>query len=121
MFAHQSSGVSPGDGIMTGDEHEQVDGTAFADERRRERAGRLRDDDQVGAVADRVDDGVRVLRQPCRVVVAGEVRRDGVVASFAQRVLDEVPVPADVAGAVDQHIRRHVLTPKPCIASGSSL
>ena len=86
------------------------DGNALADERRRERAGRLRDDDQVGAVADRLDDSVRVLRQSGRVVVAGQVRRDGVVASFTQGGLDEVPVPADIAGAVDQHIGRHVLT-----------
>ncbi len=45
---------------------------------------RLRDDDQVAPVADRVHHGVRVLREAGRVVVAWKIRTNGVVASFTQ-------------------------------------
>jgi hypothetical protein len=56
-----------------GQEHEQFDRYALADERRHEASQRLRDDDQLTAVADRLQDGVRVVPQPRRVVLAGKV------------------------------------------------
>jgi hypothetical protein len=92
------------------DQHEKVDGDANADERRREPAGRLGDDDQVGSTVDGMDHGIRVLGESRRIVVARKIRGDDVVASSAQLGLDEVPVPPDVAGAVDQDVRRHAHT-----------
>ncbi len=51
---------------------------------RREATERLSDYDQLRSVADRLEQGFRVFREPGRIVVAGKVGRDGVVASFPQ-------------------------------------
>ena len=75
-------------------------------------ANRLGDHDQIGPVADRLDHGVRVLGQAGRVVLTRKVRRHDVVTSCAQFGLDQVPVPADVAGAVDQDERGHRQPPR---------
>jgi hypothetical protein len=74
-------------------EDEQLCWEARAHERRREAAERMPDDNKVAAVTDRPDDGVRVLRPTCRLVLAREVDCDGIVSALAQRGRDEVPVP----------------------------
>jgi hypothetical protein len=51
------------------------------------------DDNKVAAVTDRPDDGVRVLRPTCRLVLARKVDRDRIVSALTQRGRDEVPVP----------------------------
>jgi hypothetical protein len=62
------------------------------------------------SVTDRLDHGVRVLGEPGSVVVAGEIRRHGVVASLAERGLNEVPIqPTSPA----PWIRTNVLIPRP--------
>jgi hypothetical protein len=50
-------------GDEAGYEHEQLDRHAFAHDRCDEAPGRLRDDDELRAVADRVNDSVRVVAQ----------------------------------------------------------
>ena len=70
-------------GDKAGDEDEELDGDACADERRREGAGRLRNDGQLAAVADSLGDRVGVVPKACRIVVAGEIGRDHVVAALA--------------------------------------
>ena len=50
-------------------------------------------DHDVAAVADRVDDRVRVFPPAGRLFVAREVDRDRVVPTLAQLGGDEVPVP----------------------------
>ena len=69
-------------------------------------------DDRVVSIADRIDDRRRVLRQTGLVVSDRQVRRDSVVATESQLGLDEVPVPADVAGTMDECKGRH-LNPTP--------
>jgi hypothetical protein len=41
------------------------------------------DDNKVAVVTDRPDDGVRVLRPTCRLVLAREVDRDRIVSALA--------------------------------------
>ena len=60
----------------------------------------MRDDNKVAAVTDRPDDGVRVLRPTCRLVLAREVDRDRIGSALAQRGGDEVPVPGASAAAM---------------------
>jgi hypothetical protein len=88
-------------------ENEELDGRPVTDERRREGAERLRDHDELAPVADRLEHGVRVLGQPCCVVLAGQIRRHDVVAHVPELSLHEMPVPADVSGAVDQREGGH--------------
>src|SRR5215472_6064562 len=57
--------------------------------------------------ADRLDCDVGVLGQPGRVVVAGQVGREGVMAALPQLPLDQVPVPSDIPAAVNQHEGGH--------------
>jgi hypothetical protein len=64
------------------------------------------DDNKVAAVTDRPDDGVRVLRSTCRLVLAREVDCDRIVSTLAQRGRDEVPVPGASAAAMDERERR---------------
>jgi hypothetical protein len=52
-----------------------------------------------------------VLGQPGRIVVAGQVGRDGVVAALPQLPLDQMPVPPDVAAAVNQRKGGHSRSP----------
>jgi hypothetical protein len=68
-------------------------------ERGGEAAQRLRDDDQTGPIACH---GVGVLGQAGRVVVKGKIRSYRVMASLAQFGRHQMPVPADIAGAVDE-------------------
>ena len=97
----------PRTGDHGSDQDQQVRGGAIANEGGRERTERLGDHDQIRPVADRPDHGVRVLGQAGRVVLARKVRRHDVVTSGPQFGLHQVPVPADVAGAVDQDVRGH--------------
>ena len=90
------------------DEHEELDGRPFTDEGRRESAGRLRNHDQLAPVSDRLEHGVCVLGQPCRVVVARQVRRHRVMTPATQLSLHQMPVPADVAGAMDEDEGGHL-------------
>src|SRR5690606_24132469 len=48
-----------------------------------------------------LDDGIGIVAEGGRVVVDQQVGGDDVVAVIAQLAFDEVPVPADIAGAVD--------------------
>jgi hypothetical protein len=84
------------------DQEKQFRRHPVADERGGEAAERLRDDDQIGPVADRAGHCARVLGQAGRVVVTWKIRRDGVMASCTQSGLHQMPVPADIASAVDQ-------------------
>ena len=101
----------PGDHAR--DEHEQVGRLPGADERCREAAERLGDDDQVAPVADRLDDRGGIVGPASRLVLAGQVGRDDVMPEVPQLLEDEVPVPADVAGAVDQDVRSHGTSVRP--------
>jgi hypothetical protein len=89
------------------DEDEQLGWEARTHERCREAAERMPDDNKVAAVTDRPDDGVRVLRPTCRLVLAREVDRDRIVSALTQRGRDEVPVPGASAAAMDERKRRH--------------
>jgi hypothetical protein len=64
-------------------EDEQLCWEARAHEWRREAAERMPDDNKFAAVTDRPDDGVGVLRPTCRLVLAREVDRDGIVSALA--------------------------------------
>jgi len=86
-----------------GHEHQHVDREPIGHQGRGEPAEGVTDDDQVAPVADGLDDGVGVLGKSGGIVVAGQVGSDHVVAPPAQLLLHEVPGPADVAAAVDQH------------------
>ena len=72
-----------------------------------ERAVGLAHDHQVPPTAGGIGHGAHVIVQGGRVVVARQVRRDRVVSPGAQFRLGQMPVPADVAGAVNQHKGRH--------------
>jgi hypothetical protein len=89
------------------DQDEQVNRHAMADERCRERSERMRDHDEIGPVADRLDHRVRVLGEAGGVFVARKIRRHDVMTSFPQFCLHQMPVPADVVGTVDQDIHSH--------------
>jgi hypothetical protein len=65
-------------------EHEQRGGDARADERRREAAERVPDDNEVAAIADRLDDSLGVFPPAGRVVLAGEIDGNGFLAVLAQ-------------------------------------
>ena len=78
-----------------------------ADERSGEAAERLRHQDQLGAIADRLDDRVGVLRQPGRLVLAGKVDRHHLTSALFQLGRDQVPVEGAVAGSVDKDIGGH--------------
>ena len=90
-----------------GGQHEQLDGARRRHQRRREAAQRVGDDHDVVAVAECVDNGLRVLGQAGRLVFAGQVRRDHPVAALAQLGGDQIPARADVARAVDHRERGH--------------
>ena len=64
-------------------------------------------------LADCFEHRLRVLGKSGGIVVARKIRRDRVVTPGAQLGLDEVPIPADVTGAVNQNVRRHE---HPCVA-----
>src|SRR4051794_6779324 len=63
-------------------------------------------------ITDRVHGDIGVSPQARGVILDGQVRRDCVVTAPAQFCLDQVPVPADVAGSVDEcechHDRRNL-------------
>ena len=86
---------------------EQVDRDALADQRRGEPAERVRDEHDPLAVADRLRDRVRVLRQAGGVVLGGQVDGDEVVAAGAQLAREQVPVPGVAAGAGDRDEGAH--------------
>jgi len=101
------AGRLAGRGRHRRDEDHQLDGQACADQRRSEPAHRLRDEHDAASRADRGDDGVRVLRQAGRVVVARQVDGDDVMMGGAEEGHDAVPVPRVRTGAWDQHERGH--------------
>jgi hypothetical protein len=74
-------------------EHEQLGADARAGERCGEAAERVPHDDEVAAVADRLDDRVGVLPPVGRGVPAGEIDGDRVMAVLAQHGREQVPVP----------------------------
>ena len=70
----------------------------------------LADDDDLLAVGerlDRVENDPRMVRERGVVILDRQVGRDGLVAARTELALDEMPVPANVTGAVDQGVRRH--------------
>ena len=87
--------------------HHEVDGDACAHERRRETGHRLRHQDQVPAVADRLDCRLGVVVDAGTVVVARQVGRDHVVTPRSKVGRHQVPVPRVGAGAVQQHVVGH--------------
>lgn len=98
-----------------GEEHERIDRRPRGDQSSREPAVRLSDHDQLPLIADGIEHGVGVVRQGGRVVVAGQVGRNRLVPTRLQLRLDEVPVPADVACAVDQREHCHPHAPPSAI------
>jgi hypothetical protein len=68
-----------GRGDHRGDEDEELDGEARADERRHEAVKGVPDDDKVAAVRDRLDDGVGVLRPACHLVLRWDIDGDRLV------------------------------------------
>src|SRR5262249_29385524 len=71
-------------------------------------AERVAHDDEIDAVADRLDDGDGVVPPAGRVVLAGKIARQRVVSVLAQGGSYQVPVPGAPATTVDEHERRHV-------------
>ena len=61
MFVPHALKVSPGVGIIALGTHEQVHPTPGADDRRRDAGHRCGDEDDVGAIANGVDDGPRTF------------------------------------------------------------
>jgi hypothetical protein len=88
-------------------EDEQLGGDARADKRCGEAAERVPHQDEVAAIGDCLDDRVGVIPPAGRVVLAGEIDGDGVVAVLAQLRRDQVPVPRGSAASVDESERRH--------------
>jgi hypothetical protein len=105
-----------------GHQDQHVDGNPGGHQGRGEPAERLRGHDRAAAAADRLDHHVGVLGQPGRVVVAGQVRRKGVMAALAQLPLDQVPVSSDIPATVNQHEggHRHPLPAVRCISGNES-
>ena len=85
----------------------EVDGFPIADERGREPPERLSDQDRIRPLADRLDHDVGVLWQAGRIVLTREIWRHGLVTPCTKLGRNQVPVPANVAGAVDQDVRGH--------------
>ena len=81
------------------------------DDRRDVTTERLGDHDDVAPVADRVDDDICIPRQPGAVVLDREIGCDGLMAATLQLGADQMPVPADVAGSVDECKRGHQCRP----------
>ena len=48
-----------------------------------------------------------MVRERGVVILDRQVGRDGLVSARSELALDEMPVPANVTGAVDQGVRRH--------------
>src|SRR3984957_8658744 len=99
VFADKSLGASPVAGIIAANKTSMSTGTRAAGKRRGEPAEGRRDHDQARAAADGSNDSVGVLGEPGRVVIAGQVGREGVMAAPAQLPLDQVPVPSDIPAA----------------------
>ena len=91
-----------------GDENDQSGTDPLGHDRGDVPAERLGDDDHVVSITDRIDDRRRVLRETGLVVLDRKVRRDGVVATEPELGLDEMPVPANVAGTMDECEVRHI-------------
>ena len=90
-----------------GEQHEQPHGELGGHQGRGERAVGLAHDHQVLLAAGRIDHGACVIIQARRVLVARQVRRDRVVAPGLQLRFGQMPVPADIASAMNQHEGRH--------------
>ena len=89
------------------DVHLQAGAQPVRDERHEEPAGRVPDDHDVLRPLRRRRDRVDAV-VPGRVVAVGrEVGRDGLVPPLVQRALHEVPGPAAVTGAVQEHEGGH--------------
>jgi len=87
----QEGYAPPAYGTSPCDEHEQLGRDPVGHERRREATERLRDHDELGAIADRVQHDIRVRRESRRLVIGRQVRRHDVVASFTQFSIYKVP------------------------------
>jgi hypothetical protein len=101
-----------GEGLTRGrdhscDEDEEVDRASCADDRGREAAERVADDDHVRAVSDRLDNRVRVVPPAGGVVFGRQIDGDRFVAELAQLGRHEVPIPSTTAPAVDERERSH--------------
>jgi hypothetical protein len=96
-----------GGGNHPGDQDQQVGRDACADERRRESAERMADDDEVPALGDRVDHGAGVRPPAGRLLLARKIDGDGLVAASPQLASDQMPVPGTSPSTVDQRERRH--------------
>jgi hypothetical protein len=90
-----------------GEQDQQVGRDARADERRRETAERMADDDDVPALRDRVDNGAGVRPPAGRLLLARKINGDGLVPALAQLGNDQMPVPRASSSTVDQRERRH--------------
>jgi hypothetical protein len=86
---------------------EELDGNSRADERRREAAKRVPDDDDVPTFADCLDDHVDVFGPAGRLVLAGKIDGDWIVPVLTQLGRDQVPIPRAPAASVDGRERRH--------------
>jgi hypothetical protein len=96
------------EGDHPGEQHEQPRRELAGRQGRGERTVGLAHDHQILPPGDRISHGARVIVQARGVVVAWQVRRDRLVSPGLQLRLGQMPVPAGVAGAVNQHEGRRV-------------
>ena len=89
------------------DQHDEVDRNPLAHHRCGEATQRLGHQNQVRAVADRLDHRVRVLGEARRVVVTRQVHGHHIVAAVAEQRLDPVPVPGIGPRAGNQDVGGH--------------
>jgi hypothetical protein len=90
-----------------GKQDQQVGRDARADERRRETAERMADDDDVPGLGDRIDHGASVRPPAGRLLLARKINCYGFVPALAQLGNDQMPVPRASSSTVDQRERRH--------------
>jgi hypothetical protein len=96
-----ASGWLARSGNHRGDENQEPRRYPRAYDWRDVAAERLGDDDEILPLTDGVNHDLGVRREPGGIVFDGQVHNDHAVPSSAELVLDEVPVPSHVAGAMD--------------------
>ncbi len=96
-----------GEGDHPGKQHEQPRREPAGRQGGGERAVGLSHDHQILPAAGRIGHGARVIIQAGGVDVARQVRRDRMVPPGLKLRLGQMPVPAGVAGAVNEHEGRH--------------
>jgi hypothetical protein len=91
------------------EQDQEVDGHPFAHQWRREADHRLGDQNQVGAIADRVDDRFGVLGPAGGIIRGGQRDGHGLVAEPLELGHEAMLVPGAAAGAGDQDVGCHAL------------